>query len=57
MLKKYMKVITFIILMFLLSISIESNASSKEVQVVEDGTYEIVSAINSNIAFDITDGS
>lgn len=57
MLKKYMKVLTLIILTILLSINIESNASSKNVSEVEDGTYEIVSAINNNIAFDITDGS
>ena len=53
--KKFL--VTTLISVFILTVfsnfSIAVNANNP----IEDGTYEIISTINSNIAFDITDGS
>ena len=50
-------VVFLLLLVFCFNGNLITNAAESKSDSVEDGVYEIVSLINQNIAFDITDGS
>lgn len=55
---KRITILMLIVLLIICNISIADNSeTSLKTDIIEEGVYEITSAINSSIAFDITDGS